>query len=182
MRQFASCGFARPLSTETHIEVVKRLSGLRSPDANMLLKKLRRCNRWIEKMAPNLSGANAQNSDQYYTFSEGLDTKTENEVINGKFKEIQARKMLGKEHWKLKSEVSAQTFFENNYGLKGFDVPPFNLNPRSRNSLTTVLPQLMFARGFKTRRSDPPEFKSTFEKNQDATFGGITELKMGGEK
>jgi hypothetical protein len=39
----------------------------------------------------------------------------------------------------------------------------------------------MFARGFKTQRSEP-EYKNVFEKNQDATFGGITELKMGGEK
>ena len=149
---------------------------------NILMQTLRRCQRWIEKMSPNLFGANAQTSDSYCTFIEGLDTKIENEVINGRFKEIQARKMLRKEHWKLKSEVSAQTFFENNYGKNDFDVPAFNLNQRSLKFLTTVSPQLMLARDFKTRRSEPPEYKSTFEKNQDATFGGITELKMGGEK
>ena len=65
-------------------------------------------------MAPNLFAANAQNRDPYYSFSEGLDGKTENEVMAVKFKDQQGRTMIDKEHWKLKSEVSADTFFENN--------------------------------------------------------------------
>ena len=60
---------------------------------------------------------------------------------------------LAKSHWRLASEVSSETFFQNKYGF-----PPQEVLLEPVKTQTLLLrnvqsPQLQFARGFKTRRS-----------------------------
>jgi len=63
---------------------------------------------------------------------------------------------LAKGHWKLKSEVSKPSFFENNYGFSKRDIlqPPRATpsNPLFAKSVHSS-PLLQFTRGFKSRRS-----------------------------
>jgi len=63
---------------------------------------------------------------------------------------------LAKGHWKLKSEVSKPSFFENNYGFSKRDIlQPARAtpsNPLFANSVHSS-PLLQFTRGFKSRRS-----------------------------
>jgi len=74
--------------------------------------------------------------------------------------------LLAKRHWKLASEVSQSSFFENNYGFSREELakpapapalpalPPVVMPSFLARNVNS--PQLQFARGFKTRRADSP--------------------------
>jgi len=71
--------------------------------------------------------------------------------------------LLAKEHWKLASEVSQPSFFENNYGFskeelvaKPYKVPTTKVPPIFFLARNVNSPQLQFARGFVTRRASTP--------------------------
>jgi len=182
MRQFAAYGFARTLSTEPNLALVQHLNAIGSLDLKKLVLKLKWCRRLIDKIMPSSLASGVENNALYYSFSDQIDIKKVNEVQLNTSKEKRSSKMLlGKEHWKLQSEISGPTFFENNYGLKSNDGPLVKFNAQSLMFLNgNISPQLRFARGFKTIRSDP-ELRNSFErKPHEFTAGVNPELKLGG--
>ena len=176
MRQFASYGCNRTLSTEHNIALVQYLNGIEALDLPNLAPKLKTWAKMIKEMLPRTIFL----SDRPLNHVEVKDDANliaEKEPVEMKRQKI----LLGKGHWKLKSEISARTFFENNYGWQSNSVP--SLTQLLGGFSNTISPQLIFARGFKTRHSDPEVRSSLFGKtNSDNIVGSAPELKLGSVK
>lgn len=183
MRQVASYGFSRTLMGEPNVQIIKNLNVTDRLELSKVIKKMKSCRKLIDEIIPAALWSTVKKEDPYYSFSGDIEIQKPTERSMKKLNETQNKQvMLNKDHWKLKSEISGNSFLENNYGLQKNQHSScesrifFLASNRAINS-----PQLMFARGFKTLRSDP-ELRNTNNKNtSEVPFGGTPpELKLGG--
>lgn len=183
MRQVASYGFSRTLMGEPNVQIIKNLNVTDRLELSKVIKKMKSCRKLIDEIIPAALWSTVKKEDPHYSFSGDIEIQKTTERSMKKLNETQNKQvMLNKDHWKLKSEISGNSFLENNYGLQKNQHSScesrifFLASNRAINS-----PQLMFARGFKTLRSDP-ELRNTNNKNtSEVPFGGTPpELKLGG--
>jgi len=166
VRQFANTSMTCTLSSESGIAIIRQLENIKTPDIKKIEKKLRSCSQLFDKILPNISVTSTN------SFSEKpeIDNITPTTVYN------QNRKtLLKKEHWRLKSEISEKTFFENNYSSGAISPTYIRINDKTQSY------RLNFSRGFKTIRSDPGFKTSNFDKRSSDTADGI-DLKFGENK
>lgn len=181
MRQFANFGMAHASSTESTIAVIRQICSIKPPDLKKIEKKLRNCSQLLDKLLP-ITVSSKADGDLHYSFSEQSDIKDSGRASSHNEKNA-SKLLLNKEHWKLKSEISARTYFENNYAPRPTKTATFYFHQKPFYFLANAPQQLSFSRGFKTRRSDPDARTSMNEqKNQDAAFGGFQELRFGENK
>ena len=90
-------------------------------------------------------------------FNHGLTFRNAKEDAAAQLSNNCREPLLAKSHWKLQSEVSKASFFENNYGFAPEAIgreSPGGIPLANRLLLrNTHSPHLQFSRGFKTRRS-----------------------------
>ena len=164
-------------SSESGIEIIRQLNSIKPPDIKLIEQKLRSCSQLFDKILPTLSYSTVQEPSN--SFSEKYDIN--NSLADKPFNKNKDRKLfLKKEHWKLNSEISAKTFFENNYGpkLTNTKLHCF-LKPIRINNTNLSAHQLSFVRGFKTIRSDPERRSSIFDKIKQDASGQFQDLKLG---
>jgi len=143
----------------------------------LLEQKLRSCSQLFDKILPASSYSTVQEPNN--SFSEKYDIN--NSLVNKPLDKNKDKELfLKKEHWKLNSEISAKTFFENNYGPKVANTKlHYFLKPLRINNINLSAHQLSFARGFKTIRSDPERRSSIFDKIKQDASGQFQDLKLG---
>ena len=140
------------------------------------------CSQLFEKFLPSTVSYKTD-GDLHYSFSDQSDIKDSTCASSYNQNNGTKKLFLNKEHWKLKSEISAKTYFENNYEARPTKTAIFYFHQKPFCFPANAAQQLSFSRGFKTRRSDPDIRTSIYEKkNQDTVFGGFQDLKLGENK
>ena len=173
------------MSAESNVAVVQCLNSIKPLNLTKLHLTFKRCRKLIEELLPATISLNFGHHDDYLAYNADVNLSTVKQIsIKASESKENEQILLAKEHWRLKSEISAPTFFENNYGSKSLGGVCFQQNQQILSLFgKNISPQLIFARGFKTRRSDPEVRATLFgRKHSEGTSGGTPELKLGGIK
>ena len=173
-------GISRNLCTETDETLLRWMKSGNTLYLTKVAISFKRYRKLLKDILPATISLNTRHSENQI-FSQAKEKSSLLTKNSYKNLEVQQSKqlMLAKEHWKLRSEISGETFFENNYvaNLGSAAAMPRIHRPIGLLNIN-ISPQLIWARGFKTRHSDSPG--RTFErKTPDSTTAEFPSLNLG---
>ena len=173
-------GISRNLCTETDETLLRWMKSGQPLNLTKVAINFKRYRKLLKDMLPATISWNTRHSE-HQLFSQGKEKSSLLTKNAYKSLEVQQNKqlMLAKEHWKLRSEISGETFSENNYLANSGSSASMPRIHRPIGLLNiNISPQLIWARGFKTRRSDSDG--RTFErKTPDSTTSEFPSLNLG---